>query len=154
MYEAIWLLYTLRGLKIPLNSKRFSELLENTPGSVLPLISLDMRSKGLFHTSLPKEKWENNFDYEKIRSNWCWLLAYEGFRNGWLQDKKNLMAKPFFKPMSDRGVIFYDPHRNIPNSKAILKKRRQAQKIQYVNLSRLMFSLRGLEPPDWFEEYE
>ncbi|MDW3182097.1 hypothetical protein [Roseobacter sp.] len=152
LYEAMWLLYTIRGLKQPIQSKRFAELLEIIPGSALPLISLDMKSKSLFSTSLPKATWEDSFDYERTRRDWSWLLAYEGIRHGWLQDKKGLMSKSFFKPMHGRQVVFYDPKRNVPSSKSVVEKRKRSQKAQSVNLSRFMFNLRGVEPPDWLND--
>lgn len=100
LFEVIWLLYTLRGLKCPLSSKAISEAAETTASSSLGLVLLDMQSKGLCIRSLPKAEWENSITDDRVRSDWIWLLAYEGFRHCWLSDKKGLMAKSFFKPMA------------------------------------------------------
>lgn len=149
LYEAIWLLYTIRGLKRPIFSKRVCELAEATPSSALALILLDMRSKGLGLTNVPKSYWESRISEDRISSDWIWLLAYEGFRHGWLSDTKSLMQRPLFKPMTDRNVVFYDENKNIPTSRSAVTKRREARRRENTEV-RLMWKLiRGIDPQDY-----
>ena len=119
-YEVIWLLYTLRGLKRAVASKRISEMTEDVSSSAVALILLDMRHKNVWRAKLPKENWESQISRESVLTDWTWLLGYEGIRNGWLSDPNNLMGKPLFKPMMDRGVVFYDLRRNVPQSRSVV----------------------------------
>ncbi|ESZ74261.1 hypothetical protein X726_22580 [Mesorhizobium sp. L103C105A0] len=143
-FEVIWLLYTLRGLKCPLSSKVISDAAETTASSSLGLVLLDMQSKGLCIRSLPKAEWENSITDDRVRSDWIWLLAYEGFRHGWLNDKKGLMAKSFFKPMASRNVVFYDPKKNVQKSEKIVKAVRGASVRNAFAVAKMFETLRGL----------
>ncbi|WP_210327528.1 hypothetical protein [Aminobacter carboxidus] len=95
--------------------------------------------------TLPKDNWETRISEESVLSDWTWLLAYEGFRHGWLSDKKGLMAKPFFKPMVDRKVIFYDHARNIQTSRSFVQKQRQVRKRDNVEIKLLFEAMRGID---------
>ncbi|NBW52034.1 MAG: RNA-directed DNA polymerase, partial [Betaproteobacteria bacterium] len=88
LYEAIWQLYALRGLRISVNSRVISELSAVTPSSALALVLLDLDSRGLWVRQLPKANWEAGITKERVRCDWIWLLAYEGFRKGWLKDTR------------------------------------------------------------------
>lgn len=142
LFEAVWLIYSLRGLKKPFVSKRIAELAETTSSSSLALILLDMDSKGLFKSALPKSNWESRITYEETLTSWIWLLAYEGFRHGWLADTSGLMTKPFFEPLAKRGVAFYDPKKNIATSAKIAKlraknrRRDTAEAVDFVQFAR------------------
>jgi hypothetical protein len=122
-FEAVWLIYALRGTKSRLNSTIISDLCADHAGSVLPLILLDMESKGLVSRKLPKSRWEAAFLPDRVSEDWCWLLAYEGIRHGWLTDKHGLMSKPFFKPFSDKTIVFYDETKNIARSRKAIRAR-------------------------------
>lgn len=127
-YELIWILWTLRGLRIKLSSKIISDLTKEGTHPSLSLILLDMRSAGLFVSPLPEDDWLLNLDEERCRTDAIWLLAYEGFRHGWLADKKGLMTKPFFEPMAKRNVVFYNPQANV--EKSIRRRKRRVNEIQ------------------------
>jgi len=122
-FELIWLLWILRGLKIKISSPKISQFVEEQSLPSLSLILLDMRSKGLFISSLPVSKWLDGVDDISSRGDPRWLIAYEGFRHGWLNDTKGLMLKPFFAPMASRNVIFYDPRGNVAPSKRNVRRR-------------------------------
>jgi hypothetical protein len=143
MFEAIWLTYTIRGIKQPLESKAVSDLMEDHAGSALPLILLDMKSKGLFPRSLPIGKWEGLMTEEATRQSWSWLLAYEGARKGWLTDSRGLLSKKFFKPLHDRDVVFYDPKRNVETLQKAVRVRRVANRRVEFETQRLLALLRG-----------
>lgn len=149
LYEVIWLVYTLRGLKVPLNSKLISELIETTSSSALALILLDMKSKGLCICSLPKAEWVSQITKERVKSDWIWLLAYEGIRHGWLPDPSNVMAGSFFQAMSSRNVVFYDPRRNVPSSNKVVQMRNRSRRKQLFEMQKIIRDLRGFE----FDEY-
>lgn len=148
LYETIWLLHTIRGLKRAVSSKRICELAEVTSSSALALLLLDMNSKGLGFAALPKEQWEAKISEQSIASDWTWLLGYEGFRHGWLTDRKSLMASPLFKPMADRNVVFYDDTKNIPSSKSTVAKRKRARLNETLEVRMMQKLLRGVASGD------
>jgi hypothetical protein len=143
LYEAIWLLYTLRGLKTPLNSKRASEVAEVTPSSALALVLLDLKSKRLCTRALPEASWTAQITKDKVRTDWTWLLGYEGIRHGWLKDPNNVMADDLFRPMAARNVVFYDPARNVPDSTKFVRQRRIVRRKQSEEVENILRSLRG-----------
>lgn len=145
LFEVIWLLYALRGLKRPFQSKYICETSEYTQSSALALVLLDIKHKGLGVGSLPKAEWEAQISEDRVLSDWSWLLAYEGFRHGWLSDGKGLLKKPFFKPLFDRNIVFYDSDKNIETSKSFVAKRRRLRKIQNLEIKLLFEDIRGID---------
>jgi len=143
-FEVIWLLYTLRGLKRPFRSKYICESIEYIQSSALALVLLDMKHKGLCLGNLPISEWESQISEDRVLSDWSWLLAYEGFRHGWLSDVKGLLNKPFFKPMADRNIVFYDPRKNIETSKSVVAKRKMLRRTQNVEIRLLFEGMRGI----------
>lgn len=122
-YELIWLLWILRGLRIKTSSRTIVEFSEDQPLSSLNLILMDMREMNTFISTLPEERWLDGLDDSSCRGDARWLMAYEGFRHGWLKDTKGLMGKPFFAPMASRQIVFYDPKRNVAQSEINVKRR-------------------------------
>jgi hypothetical protein len=106
LYEALWLLHSLRGLKISFHSKKVCELAAETPSSALALLLLDIRQRGQLASSLPIERWENAIDEGVVQTSWMWLLAYEGCRRGWLRDRKGVLNESLFAPMIQNNVAF------------------------------------------------
>ena len=148
-YEAIWLLYALRGLRRPVGSKLITELTEYLPSSAVALVLLDMKEKGIWSGALATGSWEAMISQEKTLSSWIWLLAYEGFRNGWLSDKRNLMSKKFFKPMAERSVVFYDPRRTVMKSQRIVEFSSKRRRQDAIEARRILVNLRGIIADDY-----
>ena len=142
-YEAIWLLYTLRGLKRPVDIRNIQELIADVESAAIALILLDMKSKGLCIGRLPTQVWEGKISEDSVKSNWTWLLAYEAYRYGWMTDHNKLMKKPLFKAMSSRNVVFYDINRNINTSSSEASHRRTRRKRSMEEVNKLLESLRG-----------
>lgn len=153
LFEVIWLLYTLRGFKKPIRSSRIMDLASATPSSAIRLILLDMNDKGCCATPAPVKAWEDEIDEESVLTGWSWLLAYEGIRHGWLKDNHGLMAKPFFKAMADRDVVFYDPRRNVRKSQSVKRDRRVERIDQGKEVLQLMEQLRGVDFDEDFFGY-
>jgi hypothetical protein len=149
LYEVVWLIYTLRGLRIPLNSRRVAELSELIPSSVLSLILLDMKHKGLCVQSLPKSSWVAQISADRVEKDWIWLLAYEGIRHGWLPDPKGVMNKPFFQAMAARNIIFYDERKNVPPSASFVRTKKRARKQDNLDTKKLLSSIRGFNSPGY-----
>lgn len=148
LFEAIWQLYTLRGLKIGVNSPIISDLCEVTPSSSLALVLLDLDSRGQWVRQLPKGTWEAGITKERVRCDWIWLLGYEGCRKGWLNDTRGVMADGFFAPMSARDVVFYDPKRNVRPTSKVVKLRAQTRSRNLKDIYRFITEIRGVHPPE------
>tara|TARA_R110002020_G_scaffold991_8_gene4816 strand:- start:1036 stop:2466 length:1431 start_codon:yes stop_codon:yes gene_type:complete len=149
LYEVIWLAYAIRGLKQRLQSKLVSELCEFQNGSALPLILLDMHSKGLVARKLPVATWEASISPDRVEKDWIWLLAYEGIRRGWLTDHRGVMSKRLFKPLNDHSISFYDTTKNVVRSRKAVTLRYTKAKSQGLAAATLMRYLRGFE--DWWD---
>lgn len=145
LFEVIWLLYTLRGLKKPIKSSKLMKYAENVQSSAIRLLLLDMTSKGLCITPAPAQKWEAEISEDRVLSDWSWLVAYEGIRKGWLKDTKGVMAKPFFKAMADKNVVFYDPSKNVRKSASVKRDRYLERREQNQEVVHFLDALRGIE---------
>ena len=151
LYEVIWLLFTVRGLKQPFLSKRIIELSETAQSSALRLLLLDMDQHGLCIKPPPKSTWEAEISADRCLSDWTWLYAYEAVRKGWLRATPAFLNSPFLKPMHSRNIVFYDPKRNVARSRKIKKERAQARKADNLQVTNLIRLLRGV---DHFFEFE
>lgn len=145
LYEVIWLLYTIRGLKKPFKASKVMDLAENCHSSAIRLLLLDMNDKGICLCKPPIDKWQHEVTEDRVLADWSWLYAYEAIRKGWLNDPKGLMTKPFFKTMHDRDIVFYDPAKNVRSSKSVKRDRATLRKQQNIEVFALMGSLRGAE---------
>lgn len=148
-FEALWLLYSLRGLRRPFGSKRLCELSETASSSALSLLLLDMKRMGMGIGTLPMEEWESQISSESVLRDWSWLLGYEAFRKGWLRDKSGILKEPFFAAMDAKDIIFYDPKRNIPTSRSVVRKAVKLRKQQSYEMKAFFATLRG----ESLEEY-
>ena len=148
-FEVIWLLYTLRGLKRPFEAKKLCSLSENACSSAISLLLLDMKQMGMGIGTLPKAEWEGQISSSSVLQDWSWLLAYEGFRKGWLHDRKGILKEPFFTSMDKRDVVFYDPKRNIATSRSFLKKASKLRRKQSHEMRAFFAEIRG----EVFDEY-
>lgn len=155
VYEAIWILYTLRGLKKTFRSRRIVELAKDVPSSALRLLLLDMHSKGLCSVSPPVSQWESEVSEERVLADWTWLYAYEGIRHGWIADTNNVMSAPFFEALNSKDVRFYDESRNIKTSQAFQKMRKRVRAQQNKEVVAMLMQLRGVteSPNEPWSEY-
>ena len=145
LFEVIWLIYTLRGLKKPIKSAKLMKYAENVQSSAIRLLLLDMTSRGLCITPAPAQKWEAEISEDRVLADWTWLMAYKGIRKGWLKDTKGLMAKPFFKAMADKDVVFYDPSKNVKKSASVKRERNRERREQNQEVFRFIDALRRVE---------
>lgn len=143
-FEAIWFLYTIRGLRKKISTSKIRELIEVPSGSVIPLLLLDMRSKGLTTGKLPEHSWLQLIDKNDTKSHWSWLMAYEGVRNGWLPDNSGNMNKPFFQTLTSNSVSFYDKTKNVQRSAAVAARRKTASIANWKRTVEMLKSLRDI----------
>lgn len=154
LFEVIWLLYTIRGLKKPFRAPGITALAEDVASSAVRLLLLDICDKGICLSKLPIAKWENEVTEDRVLSDWSWLYAYEAIRKGWMRDRNKLLASPFFKAMHDRDVVFYDPSKNVQRSQSFRKQRAVLRKQQDQEVLRMFASLRGVKMDDEIDGFE
>lgn len=145
VYEAIWCLYTIRGLKTSIASKIIAERLEDAQGAALPLLLMDMKHSGAFCGKLPIGTWQSLVDKSDPKQSWVWLLAYEGIRHGWLSDSNRLMAQKFFKPLIARNIVFYDQSRNVKKSSAVKSQKLAGGKEKLAAARKALLLMRSTE---------
>lgn len=143
IFEAMWQIYALRGLKYVVTSQELIKLASDSSDSVIPLILLDMRAKKLCVVTLPQKEWEERVTKDNVQTSPGWLLAYEGIRHGWLNDPNGLSATAFFAPMLARNVIFYDDRRNVTLTVKMVFIKRLFQVSQRRRVSNYLTRLRG-----------
>lgn len=144
-FECIWILHTLRGMKVNIDGRSIIDMCSDVPSSVLRILLMDISSSGKLAGKLPLDTWRDEATDERTRTDWTWLYAYEGLRRGWLSDKYGLLNKSFFLPMHSRNVFFYDPTRNVKSSKGVKKAKSVLRFKQYVEAAFAMRLLRGFE---------
>ena len=148
LFEVIWLLYTLRGLKQHISSNIICDESAKIQSAAIALILMDMNSKGLILGKLPVDEWLSKISKDSICSDWTWLMAYEGIRHDWLPDNHNLMNQSLFKPLINRGIAFYNPDKNISTSANAKTKREQVRKRNLYEIKILLKDIRGVEITD------
>lgn len=107
--EVAWLLFWAReiGLKVPVGAFDKVRMLRS---SVVGLISLDLRQKGLVEGSLKVPEWKAFATSEGLKSE-MWLLAYEASKKEWWPGSNKssfLSAHPYFGDVLKKNVEFYD----------------------------------------------
>lgn len=149
IFEAVWQIYAMRGLGIKVYSKQVRNLAVCMNSSVLALTLLDMEYKGLLSGGIEKSGWESQINKDTIRQEWIWLLAYDGIRQGWIKDRKNVMDDPLFKSMDDFGVFFYDKRRNVEKPDVRRGRRVSAKRNNRKAAVRKINRLRGFGIEYW-----
>jgi hypothetical protein len=145
LYESLWLIFTLRGLGIPICNDDLLSIAGDTKSSAIALTLLDMKSRALIKGKLPSAAWEDQITKESVLTDWNWLLAYEGCRRGWLADPRGVMARPFFSAMHRRDVFFYDERRNVTKRSKMVKLRLALRKKFQREVREFLFSVRDVE---------
>lgn len=151
LYEVIWLLFTVRGLKQPFLSKQIIELSETTQSSALRLLLLDMNQLGLCIKPPPVGTWQTEISADRCLTDWTWLYSYEAVRKGWLHATPAFLKSPFLSPMASRDVVFYDPKRNVPRSRKVRRAAAQIRKADNLQVTNFIRILRGV---DHFFDFE
>lgn len=115
--EVAWALWGAieLGCKIGPNA---AASLSASDDSIVALLALDARSRGLIPLGLDTTRWESLLVSHELRGS-SWLLAYEAACKGWLKSPggSDFIAKDdYFSWLRSGGVAFYEPTRtlNVP----------------------------------------
>lgn len=154
LFEVIWLLYAIRGLKVPFRSSKIADYVEYAPTSAIRLLLMDMKQKGACVSRLPIGTWEREISEDRVLLDWSWLYAYEAIRKGWLKGPAKIMSSAFFSPMHRRDVTFYDPSKNVKRSRAVKRSQFIVRGQQMMKVMEFINDLRGMHGQDQEESWD
>ncbi|MES2277688.1 MAG: RNA-directed DNA polymerase [Bacteroidota bacterium] len=114
-FEVAWALWIAKALKLTLPAA-LGRTLSNNYNPIVVLISLDLHQEALL-PGVDKTGWERLLTANELYTE-HWLIAYEGYRLGWLNNAiDHVSTDPFFKLLKDNNVAFYKPDRTLDISK-------------------------------------
>ena len=128
-FEAIWLLYILRGLGVTVQMRPLLASLDVMRQPALGLVMADINARGHAIGWYTSEDFSQMLSTAEVESEPAWLLVYESIRNGWAADKKGLMNNPILRELNQRNVVFYDRNRNVPEIGYYLANRRSNSRV-------------------------
>ncbi len=106
--EVAWALWLTLALNIKLD-KRVTKILSLIDDSVIAVLSLDVRDKGLLEDpKLDLKLWEQYISADELYGA-QWLLSYEGQTRGWFKCAKDFDNDAAFSYLKQNGISFYEP---------------------------------------------
>lgn len=112
--EVAWAIWMLIAYELDLDSSS-SQVVGQMQDSVVALLALDARDKGLVPSGLPTSTWQDYMTTEELFGD-QWLLSYEASIKGWMRSvgtKDHVRADPQFAALKKAGVSFYDSSRKL-----------------------------------------
>lgn len=109
-FEVSWCLWAAINWQIPLHASA-ANAISTLSNSVVAILALDARQRGLFTTPLNTAVWEARMTQNDLYEE-EWLLAYEANVQGWLPSigaADHVAADPGFSILKSGGVKFYQP---------------------------------------------
>lgn len=104
--DVCWALWIFKVLAHPVPSL-ITKVLSHTNNSIIALLTLDLRERGLLKGTLNVGAWVLLLTKEELyRENW--MLVYESAHKGWLSPRANLWDDPFFGYLHSKNISFYE----------------------------------------------
>ena len=110
--EVAWALWCAITFQIPVD-RRPARAISRMSDSVVALVALDARARGLIPTGLDTALWESFMTQGGLAGE-QWLLSYEANIKTWLPSRgggDHVAQHPAFRYLKQLGVSFYDPQR-------------------------------------------
>ena len=107
--ELAWLLFCAREIGFSVPSAALANV-TRLRSSVVALLTLDLRQRGLVSGPLDLTFWESFADKKGLKSD-MWMVAYEATKKGWWSSKLSsafITNHIFFSDLWHRDVNFYD----------------------------------------------
>ena len=114
--EIAWLLFWAREIELPLPAQ-VMEKVKALRSSVVALLTLDLRQRGLIDGSLKVPEWKASANSSGLKSE-MWLAAYEATKKGWWlggNPTGYITANSYFGDIWAKGVEFYDSTKKARN---------------------------------------
>lgn len=106
--EVSWALWASLALNVKLD-RGITKVLGSIDDSVVAILSLDVRDKGLLEDSnLDLKLWEQYMCIDELYGS-QWLLSYEGQTRNWFKCAKHVDTDKIFSFLKNNGVSFYEP---------------------------------------------
>jgi hypothetical protein len=106
--EVAWAIWILMQFGLSLGKETAKKLIPMT-NSIVTLLALDAQQRGCIDPNLDIGTWIYDTEEDVIFGE-HWLLAYEGWHQGWLSSshlEKQISDHPAFRFLKDEGVSFY-----------------------------------------------
>ena len=113
--EVAWGLWCAVTFQLPLE-RRVAAVISKMSDSIVALVALDARGRGLIARGLDTGLWETFMTADGL-SGEHWLLSYEANVKGWLPTRgsgDHVEQDSAFGYLKRLGVSFYDPQRTVP----------------------------------------
>jgi hypothetical protein len=107
--EVAWALWATILFEVRIN-KGAANLIAQQSNSMVALLALDARARGLFPRRTNIGRWSRYAETEELYGE-EWLLAYEANKKGWIKTGKDYVkADPCFAYLKAHNVSFYNRH--------------------------------------------
>jgi hypothetical protein len=122
--EIIWLLFLVVRLELELPSSRLVPLF-NLENSMVALMLTYAANRGTVSGTVDHSTWQQHLSGDGLKGP-MWLYAYETIRNGTnpSTDRTFIEQDPFFSPLLNRNIKFFDPERGFASMGSELRLRR------------------------------
>ena len=118
--EVAWALWTAIVFEIKLE-KRTATLVTQQANSMIALLSLDARARGLFPKSVGIGRWAHYANAQELYGD-QWLLSYECNKKGWIRTSKDYVKGDVaFGYLKSKNVSFYNRNASV-SARALTKK--------------------------------
>ena len=112
-FEIAWALTLCKEFSIKLKNNT-SKLIFESNDYISILVALDLKNKGLIHSTVDTSFLENELIEDNL-INEFWLFTYESTYKGWLTSPTNILnTNEYFKILKDNDIYFYDESATIP----------------------------------------
>lgn len=112
--KVAWVLWGSLILGIPIDNQT-ANLISRINDSVVALLALDAKQKGLIDASIGFANWLQFMGFDELYDQ-NWLIAYEAFEQGWLPSSSGLdyiAGDPCFAYFRSQNISFYDNQASI-----------------------------------------
>jgi hypothetical protein len=113
--EVAWAIWTAIWYERAL-SKEAAEALTKLDDSLVFLVALDARDRGLLPLGKESNAWTERIKADELHDR-NWLLTYESQYRGWIRNtncQRAVQADPHFGQLLHAGVSFYDTQPDAP----------------------------------------
>lgn len=115
--EIAWVIWGSLILQLPIEDQT-ANTIGTMSDSIVALLALDARSKGLINTTANFNLWDQCMTADELFGS-NWLLCYQAYEHGWLSSKNGadyIAQDPSFLFLRTHNVQFYDAQSSIEYS--------------------------------------
>jgi Reverse transcriptase (RNA-dependent DNA polymerase) len=121
--EVAWVIWGSLILQLPIDDQT-ATIIGTVSDSIVALLALDARSKGLISTTINFQLWEQCMTRDELCGS-NWLLCYQAYEHGWLSSKDGtdyIAQDPSFLFLRTHNVQFYDAQSSLRYSMPVERR--------------------------------